>query len=210
MMAQKIFDYKFSSKKNLDDFFVNVTNQEAYTLSTTVNFDQNIFLYGPLKSGKSHLLNLWKKYNNAIDFKNNFSQLNKLNNNIVIDNVLEFSNEEQLFHLINHCKLFNLKIFATSSIDLINHSFKLKDLYSRFRSFYYVQIKKPDDEMCKMFMHKLFYEKQIIIKNKEIFEYIYKRVNRSYNEIYLFVKKIDQLSLEKKRQLTISLIKEII
>ena len=61
-----------------------------------------------------------------------------------------------------------------------------------------------------MFMTKLFSEKQIIIKNKEIFDFIFRRVHRTYNDIYLFVQKIDQLSLEKKRQLTIPLIKEIL
>ena len=59
-------------------------------------------------------------------------------------------------------------------------------------------------------MTKLFSDKQIIIKNKDIFDYIFNRVNRSYIDLYLFVEKLDKLSLEKKRQLTIPLIKEII
>ncbi len=64
--------------------------------------------------------------------------------------------------------------------------------------------------MCKMIMVKLFSDKQIIIKNKEIFNFIFKRVNRTYLDIYMFVEKLDKLSLVKKRQLTIPLIKEII
>ena len=64
--------------------------------------------------------------------------------------------------------------------------------------------------MCKMLMTKLFSDKQIIIKNKEIFDFIFNRVNRTYNDIYKFIEKIDSLSLEKKRQLTIPLIKEIL
>ena len=83
-------------------------------------------------------------------------------------------------------------------------------MYSRLREFFYLEIKNPDDEMCKIFMTKLFSDKQIIIKNKEIFKYIFNRVNRSYNDIYLLVEKIDKLSLDKKRQLTIPLIKEIL
>ena len=49
-----------------------------------------------------------------------------------------------------------------------------------------------------------------IIKNNEIFDFIYKRLSRTYLDIYIFVEKLDRLSLEKKRQLTIPLIKEII
>ena len=73
-----------------------------------------------------------------------------------------------------------------------------------------MEIKTPDDEMCKMLMVKLFSDKQIIIKNKEIFDFIFKRLSRTYLDIYNFVDKLDRLSLEKKRQLTIPLIKEII
>ena len=59
-------------------------------------------------------------------------------------------------------------------------------------------------------MVKLFSDKQIIIKNKEIFDFVFKRLTRTYLDIYIFVEKLDRLSLEKKRQLTIPLIKEII
>ena len=41
-------------------------------------------------------------------------------------------------------------------------------------------------------------------------DYLIKRVNRSYEEIYNLANKMDNLSLEKKRQLTIPLIKEIL
>ena len=53
--------------------------------------------------------------------------------------------------------------------------------------------------MCKMFLTKLFFDKQIVIKNKEIFDYVFTRINRSYNDIFKFVETIDQLSLEKKK-----------
>ena len=57
---------------------------------------------------------------------------------------------------------------------------------------------------------KLFIEKQFIINSHEIFNYILKRANRSYEDMFRIVNKLDTLSLEKKRQLTIPLIKEIL
>ena len=44
----------------------------------------------------------------------------------------------------------------------------------------------------------------------EIFSYVLKRINRTYKDVYLLVDKIDKLSLEKKRELTVPLIKELI
>ncbi len=210
MSSQKYFNYKFSKKKDENNFFINQTNQFVYDTLINHHLDENFFLFAPRKSGKTHLINIWKQKNNAVMYKNNFSQIIKLYKNIVIDDILESTNEEELFHIINHSKLYNLKIFATSSINLNSYSFKLRDLYSRLKAFYYLEIKFPNDEMCKMLMTKLFSEKQIIIKNKEIFDYIFNRVDRTYLAIFNLVEKIDKLSLQKKKQLTIPLIREII
>ena len=72
MISQKYFNYHFSQTKDQENFFVNYTNQEAYNVSILNNFNNNIFLYGPRKSGKSHLINIWKDKNNALTYEDNF------------------------------------------------------------------------------------------------------------------------------------------
>lgn len=210
MSSQKYFHYYFSDSKYKDNFFVNQTNQKAFEFSNINNFDQNIFLFGSKKSGKTHLLNLWKIKNNALSLDNNYYEVLNSKCNIAIDDALTNVDEEKLFHIINHCKLINVKVYITSSIDLNEFDFIFKDLLSRLRTFFYLSINRPDDEMIKMYLTKLFIEKQIIIKNKDIFDYIYNRVDRTYLDVFNFVEKIDKLSLEKKRQLTIPLIREIL
>ena len=64
--------------------------------------------------------------------------------------------------------------------------------------------------MLSNILTKLLIDKQFIIKNHEIFEYILRRVDRSYQGIHDIVTKLDSISLQKKRQLTIPLIKEIL
>ena len=210
MSYQKTFNYQFPKNNDQENYFVNHTNQKAYDLTILKNFNHNIFLFGPKKSGKSYLANLWKDKNNAISYNNNLSEIIESKKNVVIDDVLGKSSEEDIFHLINHCKLSNLKLYFVSSVKINSYEFKYIDLYSRLREFIYLEIKAPDDEMCKMLMIKLFSDKQIIIKNKEIFDFIFKRLNRTYLDIYIFVDKLDKLSLEKKRQLTIPVVREII
>ena len=210
MTNQEFFNYYLSEIKDEDNFFTNSTNKDVLDIINNNLINQNIFLYGPPKSGKSHVVNIWKDKNNAIIFDNNFDDLLNIKKNIIIDNLNKNKSEEQIFHLINHCKSSNLKIFITSSTELRNFSFHLEDLFSRLCTFYYIKINQPDDEMCKILMTKLFFEKQIIIRNKDIFDFIINRVSRTYKDIYLLVQKIDKLSLQKKRQLTIPLIKEIL
>ena len=128
MSYQKIFNYQFSLKENYENYFVNKTNQKAYNLTILEELNQNIFLFGPEKSGKSYLANLWKDKNNAISFNNNLSQIIEIKKNVVIDDFLGKSSDENLFHLINHCKLNHLKIYFVSSFNINDYDFKFKDL----------------------------------------------------------------------------------
>ena len=86
----------------------------------------------------------------------------------------------------------------------------LQDLLSRIKTFHTLRIDLPDDDLIINLMIKLLHDKQIIIKNKEIFHYILKRIERSYEDIFLLIENIDKLSLEKKRELTIPLIKKLL
>ena len=210
MSHQEYFNYNLKEIKDSSNFFVNTTNLESYNIVINNNKIKNIFLKGPSKSGKSHLINMWVKNNNAKLYKNNLYHILDLKKNVAIDNLFLKIKEEDVFHIIYHCKNENLKIFITSNLDINEYNFKLTDLKSRLKTFYHVSIFNPDDEMVKIILTKLLHEKQFIIKNPEIFEFLIKRIERSYQSIYNIVNTLDKFSLQKKRQLTIPLIKEIL
>ena len=209
MIKQKSFNYKFN---DIDDnelnFFVNKTN--FYSFNALINNDTKFsFLYGPKKSGKSHLSKIWLKKNNGIEYNNNHETPLNLHNNILIDNLVIYD-QVKIFHIVNNCILNNFKILITSHIKINSINFAFNDLSSRLKTFSNLEINQPDDEMLLTILTKLLVDKQFIIKSDEIFEYILRRVDRSYQGINEIVKKLDILSLEKKRQLTIPLIKEIL
>ena len=95
-------------------------------------------------------------------------------------------------------------------MDIFEYNFKFPDLFSRLRIFNYAYIKNPDDEILINVLTKLLTEKQFIIKNNDIFEFLLKRINRTYEDVYKIVDKMNSMSLEKKRQLTIPTIRELI
>ncbi len=208
-MRQKIFNFDFKDPNDVKNFYINDTNIDAFNGINNKN-SNSIFLVGPQKCGKSFLSNIWIKKNNAIIYKNNFDELINQTSNILIDNINENKNEEELFHILNHCKLFNLKILITSSLNINEIPFTLNDLISRLKIFTVLKINKPDDDMLINLLTKQFMEKQFIINSHDIFHFILKNANRSYKDVYDIVNKLDSLSIEKKRQLTIPLIKEII
>jgi len=210
-MIQSYFNYHFKPQLTIDDYFVSNSNQKAYKLLfNNINEHSNFFLYGPNKSGKTHLGLIWKKKFQALQFNNNLNEILNHKKNIFIDNIFQNMIEENIFHIINHCYLNNLNILVTSHIPLNKYQFNLTDVSSRLKTFLYIKINLPDDELLINLMIKLLHDKQIIIKNPKIFKYILRRVHRSYEKVFLLIEKIDKLSLAKKKQLTIPLIKELI
>ena len=208
MNKQKSFNYKFKIDHNENNYFVNDTN--FYAFNGLINNKYNLsFLYGPKKSGKTFLAHIWLKKHNAIKFNKNYESILDIKKNLLIDDFL-FFDEEQLFHIVNNIILNNLKILITSNIKINDINFKFKDLSSRLKTFTNFEIEQPNDEMLITILTKLLIEKQFIISSNDIFNYILRRVERSYKGIYDIVNKLDILSLEKKRQLTIPLIKEIL
>lgn len=209
-MEQKYFNYNLKAHLSIDDYFIGDSNKNSYDHLINNNFSKNFFLNGPNKSGKSHLGLIWKKKFHAMSYNNNLNQIldNKLN--VLVDNFFINTNEEDIFHIINHCNLNNLNILIISKVALFDYVFKLEDLSSRLKTFINIKINLPDDQLLMNLMIKLFNDKQIIIKNPEIFNYIIKRVDRSYEKVFILINKIDKLLFEKNKQLTIPLIKELI
>ena len=209
-MEQSFFNYNLRPNFSLNDFFVGSSNIEAYNLLINTEKNNNLLLIGPPKSGKTHLSFIWQKKFNGIIYNNNINQILENKSDIIIDNIFNNINEEEIFHIINRCSSVNCKILATSNIRLNEFTFQLKDLSSRLKTFMNVNINLPDDELLVNLMTKLFHDKQIIVKNPEIFHYIIKRVDRSYEKIFHLIDKIDNLLMKKNKQLTIPIIKELI
>ena len=209
-MEQSFFNYNLRPNFSISDYFVGTSNIEAYNLLINTQNINNLFLVGPSKSGKTHLAFIWQKKFNAIIYDNNIKQILENTSNVIVDNIFDNINEEEIFHIINHCSSVNSKILVTSNIKLNEYIFKLKDLSSRLKTFININIYLPDDELLINLMTKLFHDKQIIVKNPEIFHYIIKRVDRSYEKIFNLIDKIDNLLMKKNKQLTIPIIKELI
>tara|TARA_B100001769_G_scaffold35042_1_gene23201 strand:- start:3 stop:632 length:630 start_codon:yes stop_codon:yes gene_type:complete len=209
-MEQSFFNYNLRPNFSINDYFVGTSNIEAYNLLINTQNINNLFLVGPSKSGKTHLAFIWQKKFNAIIYDNNIKQILENTSNVIVDNIFDNINEEEIFHIINHCSSVNSKILVTSNIGLNEYTFQLKDLSSRLKTFININIDLPDDELLINLMTKLFHDKQIIIKNPEIFHYIIKRVHRSYDKIFHLIDKIDNLLMKKNKQLTIPIIKELI
>ena len=215
-MSQLIFNFPFTTNYFEEDFFVSSSNFEAYKLIETWPKwpSRNINIYGPSGCGKSHLANIIKKkinsfFINASDISNNSLALIKLKECLIIDNYENNIEENLLYTIINQTHQSNQYVIINSDQPISSLEIKLEDLKSRLSSFSKITIDLPTDDLIKVVLTKNFSDKQIQIDNKLI-DFILKHINRSYEDIFNFIKKIDELSLSTGKSININLIKKVL
>ena len=67
-MEQYFFNYDLKPNLTLDDFFIGNSNINAFDILINKDIENNnLFLLGPNKSGKTHLSQIWKKKISCFD-----------------------------------------------------------------------------------------------------------------------------------------------
>ena len=213
-LNQLILEFEFKENFKDQDFYVSKSNQHAYKLINIWPKWEKKFLNicGDKFSGKTHLINIFKKNFEAIkieasELNNNFLNQAKLNKNIVIENINENTNNELLYSIYNIIDIEEKFLITTSKIPISEINFNLNDLRSRCSNFVVSKISNPDDDLVYALIIKNFSDRQILI-DKKLVDYIVKRVTRSYGKISDFIYKIDQISLKEKKSIDFKIIKK--
>jgi DnaA family protein len=132
---------------------------------------------------------------------------------ICLDDIdLIASNQEWefgIFNLINNCLTLDCRLIFSSSINPSSIKFDLDDLISRIRKIDHIELYSINDSSLPeaiKFVSKL---RSINLGDKEI-NYLVTYTKRNMSDLVEIINKLDQLSMELKRKITIPLIKEII
>jgi chromosomal replication initiation ATPase DnaA len=208
------FEYKQNFKDQ--DFYVSKSNYFAFNLiSSWPKWEKNFLnICGDNFSGKSHLANIFlKKFKgikiNAHSFKNEHLNEIKVYENIILENFDSNINEVLIYSLFNTVDQDNKYLIINSTKPINEINFKLDDLKSRTKNCLFAKIEKPDDELMFALVLKNFSDRQIVI-DKKLIDFIIKRIDRSYDKIFEFIYKIDELSLKKKKPIDFKTIKEVL
>ena len=217
LMSQLIFKFPFKTKYYEQDFYVSKNNFLAYKLiEDWPNWSSKwLNVFGVSGSGKTHLSKiLEKKIKNVsfIDAKdvNDITLANLENINCLIIDNFENNVEQKLFYsLLNQSKQLDNYILINSRHSLKQLNFNLKDLKSRLNSFLYIGIDLPTDDLLRVIISKSFSDKQIIFDPK-LSDFIVKNIERSYDNLFKFLKDVDELSLSSGKSININLIKKVL
>ena len=209
---------KFEHEKNFkyEDFYLSKSNEHVFNhLNSWPKWEKNfVNINGEKFSGKTHLIDIFLKKFKGVKFNSkSFSNRNlnelKVYENIVLEDLSEEVDEKLIYTLFNIIDQDNKYLIVTSNKPIINIQFKLNDLKSRTKIFLIQSIEKPDDELIYALLLKNFSDRQIVIE-KKLVNYIIKRIDRSYDKIFDFIYKIDELSLKKKKPIDFKIIKEVL
>ena len=219
-MAEQIgLSLPVQSSEGIDEFYLSDCNKMAVNLledwRNWPNFKHT--LSGPPASGKTHLGRIWAQQVNACYTDVRSLGLNNIDKiattALVIDNVSEMSTNEDvegsLFHLHNLLQERELPFLLIGTGSPQFWKISLSDLRSRIEGTRNAKIDELDDKLFPLIMAKLFADRQMY-PSPDVFEYLSRRIDRSFLTINSIVTEIDRISIEEKRPITRSLVAKIL
>jgi len=228
---QLTLDIQLDESVDLQNFIscqsTNLTLEALKNFIKTESLIKSLFLWGKVGSGKEYLLqavnkrfiddNLKTAYISFLDpgiLKNPDVLIGLGSLDVVF--IKDFqalpkdSNWEiSLFNLINTCLLENTKLFFSSDIVAKDIEIKLPDLKSRILAFTAVEIPEITDEEKTKALFESATRKGIDLDQRTL-RYILNHTSRSLSDLLRLLSELDAFSLEKKRKLTVPLVKELL
>ncbi len=171
-----------------------------------------LILCGERGSGKTHLAHQWAKISQAA-FLEDIPTPENAPKHVVIENVDVFfgdeSEEEKIFHLLNHLKQCAGSILLTTQKNPMQWFIKLPDLQSRMRALPAVDITFPDDDFLHILLAKYFANRQLIV-GSDVLDYLCPRLERSFFGVQTLVQRIDEAALLSHRAVTLPLVRDVL
>ena len=183
------------------------SNEENFLLlNIKEDLIRNYLFHASLNSCKTQpkIIDLNKKIFNPDVFKYPMVFIK----NLSID-TLNQESEIFLFNGFNYCLNQNTKILFSSNDFIKNLDIKLADLESRLNTVLPVEILNPADEEKMNLINFELQQRGLEINDKEM-QYIFTHHSRDLNSLLNLAEKLDEISHQEKKSISINLIKKII
>ncbi len=198
---------------SLENFIVSDANNMAFehVISYPDWRTPMTIIFGPPKSGKSHLASIWQEKSNAIIATNDMlEELTKQGGvePVLLENVdLQGFDEHELFHFLNQSIRSSRPVLMTATKPISKWPYQTADVISRARLAASFSVATPDDAQLSQMFVKLFDDRQIIVDPK-IIRYLVSRMERSSEEVVALVALMDEIALSKGKPITRKLASE--
>ena len=194
-------------KKMISEIEIFFNNEENFLLlNIKEDLIRNYLFHASLNSYKTQpkIINLKEKMFNPEEFKNPMVFIKNLSSD-----TLNQESEIFLFNGFNYCLNQNTKILFSSNDFIKNLDIKLADLESRLNTVLPVEILNPTDEEKMNLINFELQQRGLEINDKEM-KYIFTHHSRDLNSLLNLAEKLDEISHQEKKSISINLIKKII
>jgi len=194
-------------KKMISEIELFFSNEENFLLlNIKEDLIRNYLFHASLNSYKTQpkIIDLNKKILNPDVFKYPMVFIKNLSSD-----TLNQESEIFLFNGFNYCLNQNTKILFSSNDFIKNLDIKLADLESRLNTVLPVEILNPADEEKMNLINFELQQRGLEINDKEM-QYIFTHHSRDLNSLLNLAEKLDEISHQEKKSISINLIKKII
>jgi chromosomal replication initiation ATPase DnaA len=218
-VSQLTFDLKNNPALDRGDFIVSKCNEDAiawidkwpdWPRATT-----GLNVFGASASGKTHLGSVWKNHSNAVWVNDPIidpiiiPEILGTRSNVVIDGFDNRWPGVPILHLYNLVREREGSILIITSEPVSRLGVMPADLASRLATLPIVEIRRPDDDLIKGVMNKLFRDRQIMVASG-VLDYLLLRMERSFSEALRLVNLLDSVSLSENNAVTLSLARKML
>ena len=219
-MNQKVLDIFLPKERSLDQLKnFSFLKKVIYEIELFFNNDENFLLLNIkedlIRNYLFHAsLNSYKTQPKIIDLKDQILNPEEFKNPMVFiknlsSDTLNQESEIFLFNGFNYCLNQNTKILFSSNDFIKNLDIKLADLESRLNTVLPVEILNPADEEKMNLINFELQQRGLEINDKEM-QYIFTHHSRDLNSLLNLAEKLDEISHQEKKSISINLIKKII
>lgn len=172
-------------------------------------------LVGDEGSGKTHLAHMVSEafhlpiISQQRLSESSSSQLLDEVDGIILDDADAMTGEEQLFHLINYVREQHKSLLFCSRAPLATCDWRWADIRSRVAVIPIVALDPPDDVLLSAVITKHFADRQIKVQ-REVVEFMAKRVERSFQVVSNVVATLDYQALRQQRPITIPMVRNFL
>ena len=194
-------------KKMISEIELFFSNEENFLLlNIKEDLIRNYLFHASLNSYKIEpkIIDLNEKIFNPDVFKYPMVFIKNLSSD-----TLNQESEIFLFNGFNYCLNQNTKILFSSNDFIKNLDIKLADLESRLNTVLPVEILNPADEEKMNLINFELQQRGLEINDKEM-KYIFTHHSRDLNSLLNLAEKLDEISHQEKKSISINLIKKII
>ena len=194
-------------KKMISEIELFFSNEENFLLlNIKEDLIRNYLFHASLNSYKTQpkIIDLNEKVLNPDVFKYPMVFIKNLSSH-----TLNQESEIFLFNGFNYCLNQNTKILFSSNDFIKNLDIKLADLESRLNTVLPVEILNPADEEKMNLINFELQQRGLEINDKEM-QYIFTHHSRDLNSLLNLAEKLDEISHQEKKSISINLIKKII